>query len=370
MISVSRFLQFALFLIVAVSVFAGMHYYFFNRFAFYFEWTKGSRFYIGLWSLIFLFVFSMLLEKTVANGFTRIIYIISSIWLGTLIIGIMVLAIGDLLRIFFHPHPYFAGLLLAAVTLFLSTLALINGQQLKIRHINIELPKLQQNMTLALLSDIHLGTIHREHYMRNIVNLTNQASPDLVCIVGDLFDGSAPVEKTMLAPIIDFAAPVFFTIGNHEVYDGISMVEQSVQDIQLTLLRNELVRFEELQIIGIDNPRREGSQGIPALKSLTIDSSLPSLLLYHSPSGMADAQAAGIDLMLSGHTHWGQIFPFNLATKLIFPNGFGYTKNSSLQTYTGPGTGTWGPPMRLGSRSEITIIHLKALTPETAQSRE
>jgi hypothetical protein len=113
-----------------------------------------------------------------------------------------------------------------------------------------------------------------------------------------------------------------------------------------------------LQVVGVDYPEKEGQKDNPVLKDIRIDSTKPSVLLYHTPAGLDDAVEAGIDLQLSGHTHNGQIFPFNYLAKLFYPKIKGLYRIKNMSLYVSPGTGTWGPPMRLGSNNEITLLNL------------
>ncbi|MBX4212191.1 metallophosphoesterase, partial [Candidatus Pacearchaeota archaeon] len=117
---------------------------------------------------------------------------------------------------------------------------------------------------------------------------------------------------------------------------------------------------KDIQIVGVDYSDSKGYLG-EILPKISIDKNKPSILLYHPPASLDYIEKKGIGLQLSGHTHNGQIFPFNLFVKLIFPYVMGLYKGKEASIYVSPGTGTWGPPMRLGSRSEITLIHL---TPE------
>jgi uncharacterized protein len=353
-----RIIQFIFFLLTVLLVFSGMHFYVFYRLTAYLEIERTRLMYSGVWWLIALFFIATILEKTLSNPITRVFYCGATIWLGIIFFALFWFLVFELIRWFWPWSLVWAGRGLLILTLATALIAFINARQIHTRSIDIYLPKLSRPMTAVHLSDIHLGTIHGKKYMAKIAKKTNSLKPDMVFITGDLFDGSAPVDTVMLSPINQIEAPVWFTLGNHELYEGIPLVQKALQGIDLKLLRNEIDLWEGIQIAGIDHPSNERMNGIPELQKLRFDPSLPAILLYHPPSGFNDALAAGIDLQLSGHSHWGQIFPFNLLVKIAFPKGFGYQQHGALQIYTSPGTGTWGPPMRLGSRSEITFIRL------------
>ena len=142
------------------------------------------------------------------------------------------------------------------------------------------------------------------------------------------------------------------------MYGGLENVFEVLKTTNINVLRNEMVEFEGLQIVGVgySTQRNYLKTVLPGLK---IDKSKPSLLMYHVPIEVEFANEAGIDLQISGHTHKGQIFPLNFFGKLVFPYFNGLYEYNGTQVYVSPGTGTWGPPMRSGSRSEITLINLK-----------
>ena len=124
----------------------------------------------------------------------------------------------------------------------------------------------------------------------------------------------------------------------------------------MRVLRNEVARFRDLQIIGIDNPDRENRKDNEQIHTVAFDRNRPNVLLYHTPVGIEDARRAGVMVQLSGHTHNGQLYPFNLLVKLFYPYARGLYDLDGLLLYVTPGSGTWGPPMRLGSSNEITLI--------------
>ena len=128
---------------------------------------------------------------------------------------------------------------------------------------------------------------------------------------------------------------------------------------KLRILRNELVVFNQIQVIGVEYSF-EHDHLKNTLKRLKINYDTPSILLYHIPKGLKEANEVGIDLQLSGHTHNGQIMPFNFLVKLMFPYINGLYEYKGTKLYVSPGTGTWGPPMRIGSNCEITLIKLKS----------
>ncbi|MHC4721502.1 MAG: metallophosphoesterase, partial [Planctomycetota bacterium] len=197
-----------------------------------------------------------------------------------------------------------------------------------------------------------------------------------VVITGDLVDSHHRLDSAALARLNDLAAPVFFVLGNHERYAGMANVLALLKGTKVRTLRNESVTLDGLQIIGIDDENDVADR----LKHIEIDPAKFAVLLYHRPEGLEAASKAGIDLMLSGHTHRpegleaaskagidlmlsghthnGQIFPFNFYLRQLFPYVKGLYRHENLHLYVSTGTGTWGPRMRLGSKSEIILLKL------------
>jgi len=208
------------------------------------------------------------------------------------------------------------------------------------------------------LTDLHIGSINNRKFLDKVVKMTNELNPDVVFITGDLVDGSGIFTESYYDPLDDIEAPVYFIHGNHETYEGLEPIEKMLKKKNITLLKDDVRTFRGIQIAGL--MYTEDKEKIRnTIESLDIDRSKPAILLNHAPSGTDIASKKSFDLQLSGHTHGGQIFPFNFLVKLAFPYVKGRYQVGDMVLYINQGTGTWGPPMRLGTRSEITQINLK-----------
>ncbi|MFB3105280.1 MAG: metallophosphoesterase, partial [Pseudomonadales bacterium] len=184
----------------------------------------------------------------------------------------------------------------------------------------------------------------------------NQLSADYVFITGDLIDGRN-ISEQELSVLANLKAPTYFIIGNHERYVDLEAICTRLGNLGVLVLRNESHTLGDIQLVGIDDA--EARTQVSAV--LTTIEPLPDkfrILLYHRPDGVRDAAAWGAHLMLCGHTHSGQIFPVNYLVKRFFPQFRGTYQEKDLLLYISPGTGTWGPVLRLGSRSEISMIRL------------
>lgn len=167
-----------------------------------------------------------------------------------------------------------------------------------------------------------------------------------------------------VAPLDQIKAPrgSYFVTGNHETYLGIADTYHALSQTRVKVLKDEVVNVDGLQIVGIAFPERSETMAIgEVIKKISgFNSEEPSILLYHSPLEALQAKDAGISLMLSGHTHAGQVFPFNILTKIIFwGKDYGLYQDGDFSLYTTSGLGTWGPTMRTFSQPEIVIITLE-----------
>jgi hypothetical protein len=185
-----------------------------------------------------------------------------------------------------------------------------------------------------------------------------------VLITGDLVDGRFHYDDNAFMVLNDLHAPVYFSSGNHEYYTGLSIVQELLNNTKVRWLHNELVEYKGLYIIGLDDTRNKHNVGM-MLKKISMKHNLSkkyTILMNHRPIGWRDASKY-VNLMLSGHTHAGQIWPF---TYLVFIEGNAkqgihrIPSNNNFTFYVSPGTGTWGPPMRIGSHTEITVYNLKS----------
>jgi predicted MPP superfamily phosphohydrolase len=155
--------------------------------------------------------------------------------------------------------------------------------------------------------------------------------------------------------------PIYFSIGNHERYEDLDAILQRLNRLGVSVLRSRTTTHGEVQLIGIDDADSP-LQVQRELATLDIDPKRFVLLLYHRPRGLRAAAKAGVDLMISGHTHNGQIVPFNLVVGRVFEKTVGLFQEGLTRLYVSPGTGTWGPVMRLGSRGEVTLFEIRPLT--------
>lgn len=196
--------------------------------------------------------------------------------------------------------------------------------------------------------------------MRRIIASLRSVQPDIVFITGDLYDGTSVDTRTVVEPWKDLAPRFgkYFVTGNHEEFSDSRKYFEAVSGCGIRVLNNEKVTADGLQIVGV--PYRASTRPgylRAVLQSAGIDRGCASVLLSHSPHSLDIVESEGVSLQLSGHTHGGQFFPFTLLTRRIFgPYTYGLAAFGNLMVYTSSGAGTWGPPMRVGTRPEIALI--------------
>jgi predicted MPP superfamily phosphohydrolase len=290
---------------------------------------------------------------------TKVFYRIASIWIGVAFFSMCIFFIYGILDIIFAFNKQIGSGVVLSFIIIMSAIALINGKKLNVRLKDIKINGLKKDLTIVHLSDLHIGAIHQKEYLERVVKQTNSLNPDVVVITGDLVDGSTLINSKILSPINKIKSPVYFTVGNHEIYDGLERVMPILQKTKMRIIRNGKSKFREITFIGVDysDSKRIISE---KLNKIEFDKDKINVLLYHAPIfRLKELERRGIDLHLAGHTHNGQIFPLNLFVKFLYPYSIGFHKSENSNVLVSAGSGTWGPPMRLGSYNEINLINLK-----------
>jgi len=355
----SRTLQFLIFLSIFLSLYGAMHFYVLRRLCTLFSLKKNLYFYLVLFVFTFSYLGAVILERRVANAFSRIVYIAASVIMGVVFILFSLLLVYEIVRLFFKIPQQKAGIAILCIGGILALYSLINAARVRVKQINIKSKKVSSKIDIVQIADLHFGPIRNRRFLQKVVNKINKLNPDLICITGDLMDGPYHYKMDDFSPLNDFNAPVFFVTGNHERYAGLDNMHRFLKNTPVRILEGETVSFNDIMIIGVgDSDKKEHLE--KELSTLDIPSSF-SLLLYHRPVPgiLKTTQKFGIDLSLCGHVHAGQIFPFELIVAFFYRPTRGLHKYKGSRLYVSPGTGTWGPPMRLGSHSEITLLRVE-----------
>jgi predicted MPP superfamily phosphohydrolase len=204
------------------------------------------------------------------------------------------------------------------------------------------------------LSDLHLGAVYRPFWLEQIVRQTNTLNPNFVIISGDLFDGSDETLEEFIPALKNFSAPTIFVPGNHDYYLPTGLATETASSGTLIILSDAAQEISGLEIIGFNYLAREDSSLRREIKDLRVEADLTRIVVNHVPVDRAEAKNLGAKLLLSGHTHRGQIFPFSAFVRLLYgPFSYGLEDYEGMMTNTSSGTGTWGPPLRTLFPGEI-----------------
>lgn len=264
-----------------------------------------------------------------------------------------------------------AGRPLIAATIFglaalMGVYGIVNARTIRVTSIAVQLPNLPpawHGRVAALVTDVHLGSVHGEDFIRTIIGKLRPLNPDIVFIAGDLYDGTKVDPDSAIAPWKGFSPRLgtYFVTGNHEEFTDPAKYLSAVSASGIRVLNDEKVVVDGLQIVGVhDGALADAGRLRSILRSLDLERGHASILLAHTPSRLPVAEEAGVSMQLSGHTHRGQMFPFTWLTKRIFgPYTYGLAPYGEMLVYTSSGVGTWGPPMRVGTQPEIVLIRFE-----------
>ena len=371
---------------VALLVMGSAHYYVWARLvrdlALSPRWSRLATAVIALLFTLLMSVFMIVrnLPRATAAPFTWVAYT----WLGLVFFLVLSLGLSDLVKVIAVRRdtgvPADPQRRQAISRLFGGAAALVgigaSGVGVasvlspvavsRVRVVIDRLSKAKSGYRIVQISDVHVGPTIGHDFIEEIVARINALNPDLIAITGDLVDGSVRDLAEHVAPLGKLRARdgVFFVTGNHEYYSGAdAWIAHLGSKLGVRVLRNEHVQIggdDGFDLAGIDDASAHGDGHGPDLhKALDgRDGSRACVLLAHQPRGIDLADRLGVDLQLSGHTHGGQMVPWNFLVRLQQPFIAGLHKLARAQIYVSRGTGYWGPPMRVGAPAEITEIEL------------
>ncbi|WP_181781212.1 metallophosphoesterase [Pseudonocardia pini] len=301
------------------------------------------------------------------------------LWFAVLLYLGLALLVGELVRVSVRVSPerrrFLSGVIAGvagAAAVGTVTYGAIEARRPRVERRDVVLDRLDpafDGFTIAAVSDIHLGPLVDGADLRGFVAAINAAGPDAVAVVGDLVDGEVAELGAQAEPLRDLTADTYFVTGNHEYYSGAAGWVEFLPTLGVRVLRNERVTLRRgaavLHLAGCDD-RTAAASGLPG-HGFDLDKALagrdpaePVVLFCHQPVMVDQAARAGVDLQVSGHTHGGQLTPLTHVTLLDQPVLAGLTKVGPTWLYVTRGIGFWGPPVRVGSPPEITLLTLRA----------
>ena len=338
---------------------------------------------ILFWLLAFAYVIGRITERNgselIAEGFIKS----GSIWLGAMVYLTLLFLLADILRglnSLFHFTDYLGFnwndskgkvtiWLVYGVTAAILLVGFINAKSPVVKKISVNVGKQVPDgvIKVVLASDLHLGMMNSTNSLKKMVSLINNQNADLILLGGDVFDEDlGPVIRNNLGDLLKNLKAkhgVYAVLGNHEFYCNAAEAQKYLTDHHVTVLRDSITVLENgITIIGREDLTAERMYGRKrkSLEQLLdgTNTSIIILMLHHQPYHVAEVAESPVDLQVSGHTHNGQMWPFNYITSAIFDISEGYRKINGTHFYVSSGYGTWGPPIRTNSRSEIIVFEI------------
>lgn len=377
----------AVFFIVFFTIYTSLNYYVFIR-----GWQVISAYPVlkPFYAVIFFvaaygYVLAKVFYKYMHPFVYDILLGIGAVWFAFLIYFILSLVFLDLVRLtdnWFHFLPAFIyknyeltrGITALVVIVIVGTIVFLgnlNKRDIEIRNLEITIPKKESkldHLNVVMASDIHLSPIDGEKLLKEIVNKMNSLNPDIVLLAGDIVDDKAEVliERNIGDSFSNLKTRygVYSINGNHEFINEVESCDRYAEKFGIKFLRDSSILIDSsFYLIGREDGAMSQFAGKQrkSLDEIVKDLSehFPKILLDHTPFRLEQAEQNKIDLQLSGHTHHGQMWPGNLITKMIYELSWGYKQKGKTHYYVSSGAGTWGPPVRIGSSSEIVNIRIR-----------
>jgi len=349
--------------------------------------TRRWLYSLIFWTLALSFVATQLLRITGMSGaLFDVAFIVGSFWVAVMLYGFITAFSVDIIRFVLWISNFrldikytnylmikgvVFGLFCVAVTIIL-IFGYNNAKNPKPTHLTIPVYKNAGRLSelrIVMISDIHLGHIYRKNDLARIVDAINAQNPDIVLMAGDIFDASPKpvIEQDMGVEFSRLQAKygVFLALGNHEYIgarenreDKQAGLDYLLQNGVRTLVDEVVLIDNSFYLVGRNDLTASSRKSIAELLQ-RVNKNLPIILLDHQPFLLSEAEEAGVDLQLSGHTHNGQMWPVNYITSWIFEKDWGYLQKGKTNFYISCGVGTWGPPVRTAGYSEVVVIELK-----------
>ena len=336
--------------------------------------------------ITFSFVIGRLGKNKVPHFFEKFLNILGGYWMAAFLYFIILLGVIDIVKLILGikmfsfintkmlQKIYFisniGALIIVAVLLVYGTYNATNIKTTKYEvNINKDAGKLK-NLNVVMLSDLHLGDIVDKQRLSNMVSKINELDPDIVILAGDIIDDDINpfIDQDMGEEFkkINSKYGVYAVFGNHEYYGAsIDKIAYEYENsANFNLLRDKTVKIDNsFYLVGRDDLSSEKYSKIKRKKIDELmsgtDKLLPIIVIDHQPANLSEGKKSGVDLQFSGHTHKGQFLPSNIVTKMLFENDYGLLTKDTYNVVVSSGVGTWGPPIRIGTSSEIVQVEIK-----------
>jgi uncharacterized protein len=329
-------------------------------------WLKATRLRLNKW--VYIGVIAFLSMSMFIGQFSLFlpIKIIGYLWIVIIGYSLILLPLANILvYLLKRKGVFWIGFTVIGMFLFIFGYGLYHAWTPIVRTYDIQINKNTESDAIKIMmaSDLHLGQIVGEKHLQRLVDIANEVQPDIILIPGDLIDDYIEpyIENDMGRTMAKLHAPlgVYAVSGNHDYYgNDLDILVEEVEKVGIQMLMDESVLInDDFYIVGrndlTDEKRKEVRDIVRGL-----DHTKPIIMMDHQPKELDIAEEQGVDLLLSGHTHRGQLAPAHLITSRIFENDWGYLEKGNLHSLVSSGFGTWGPPLRIGSQAEVMVINL------------
>ena len=350
---------------------------------------KHKRYWLVYWLIYWTIALGFILSNilrgllTTDNFITSIVTLIGATYLGVFIYSIIIFFVVDILKFILKKigiresiklilkKIYCNGISVFIIVSIIVGLGVWNAQNQVVTNYEVNINKAAGEITslnIVMISDVHMGIAIKENGINKMVNSINELNPDIVLFCGDIFDENTTTKLKEYSrenfKNIKSKYGVYDITGNHEYGAGdLSETISYFEDANIKFLQDESIKIaNSFYIVGRNDPsnKRVTGQEIKQLSDVLkdVDKSLPIIVLNHRPEALEEAKAENVDLQLSGHTHKGQIFPGNFVTSYLNEKDYGHLIKENFNLIVSSGYGTWGPQMRIGSKSEIVNIRV------------
>lgn len=384
--ALARDIHFFIFLSLVLGIYVVANGYIFIRGWNAFSWIGTNRYWAGglFVAVVLAYPFSRLSEGSVPAPLTHASTYLGAFYLAAMVYLFLTTLAIDLVGLAGHLLPFFQGFLKARphgayrfvpVGVVIGVMGLIwighlNALDVRTRILELTIRKQAEGgetLNIVVASDLHLGKIIGNSRLGSIVRKINELQPDLVLLPGDVVDESADhlKEEETIRRLLEIRSRygVFAVTGNHEYYANLPATVAELERGNVRVLQDAWVKIaDSFYLIGRkDRTAEHYGGGRRPLRELLegVDRRYPLILMDHQPFHLEEAKDNGIDLQVSGHTHHGQLFPFNLITRMVYELSWGYLSKGETHYYVSSGVGTWGPPVRIGSVPEIVQIKVR-----------
>jgi len=371
--------------VIVVTIYGAANYYLYRRIIQSARLTGNSNRVLRGTLILLALAYPLSRALGSSSGLGAVCLWIGSIWIVILVYGVLCAIIFEAIRMgdrvtgwlpkWVTSDQVHSGRLALSfavvIILFLVVTGHIRGSYPVVSEITVGIenfPKDREEYSIVAFSDVHLNERNREKMLDMVVQTANWIGADACFIIGDVISSKPEKMGWIVEPFkeLDFSDGVYFVTGNHEFYQGVGLSSELLGSAGITVLRDSSVVVQgAFNLIGLDDLTGSSQLRLPVtpIEKLKngLDPSLPTILLHHTPERMVEAERAGVNLMLSGHTHGGQIWPANYLLRIKYGVKQGLSKIGNMHFYLTNGVGTFGPPVRIGAKPEI--VHL-TLVPE------